>query len=101
MTKRAQQRLGGSLIALGPALILLSPWLVTSFPPLRSLVADEGFALMVTGECVSFSHLREWEANGSIAVLAILGVITLHLGLRLYLSAARHKVRFFHDRFAA
>lgn len=75
------------MMVVGPALVLLSPWLVLSFGPIRHRVYDEGWALLTTGECVWFSELRESAAIGWFSALVALGVIALFAGLRLFRSS--------------
>jgi hypothetical protein len=77
---------------LGPALVVLSPWLVFSFGPLRDRVYNEGSAMSTTGECVSFSELRESAALGWLSALVAFGVIALFLGLWLFRSSRAYRI---------
>lgn len=83
-------------MVLGPALVLLSPWLVLSSGPIRHQVYAEGWALQTTGECIWFSELRESAAIGWFFVLVALGVAALFVGLWLIRSARFTGFRYNH-----
>lgn len=81
-------------MVIGPALVLLSPWLVLSFGPIRHRVYDEGWALLTTGQCVWHSELRESAALGWFSAIVALGVVALFVGLWLFRSSRAYRIQF-------
>ena len=73
-------------MAVGPILIILSPWIVLSLPAVHGFFYDEGWALLSSGRCVWLSKVKESTAIVGALVLMAFGVAGLFAGLRLYRS---------------
>ncbi len=76
-------------MVLGPMLILGSPWVVLKLPLLRSLIYEEGWALLTDHRCVWISELSEPAAIGWSLGLMLVGVWLVFGGLWLFRSACR------------
>jgi hypothetical protein len=99
MTTNARRITGFALMAMGPALVLVSPWLVLSFGPIRERVGGEAWALGITG-CLWESEVHEAAVFGWFGGFVAMGVGALFLGLWLFRSAGFRQRSFGNDALA-
>jgi len=73
-------------MAVGPILIILSPWIVLSLPAVHGFFYDDGWVVLSTGRRVWVSEVKESVAISCALVLMAFGVAGFFAGLRLYRS---------------
>lgn len=87
MKTRTRRFCGVSLMALGPGLTLLSPWIVISSPVTHAFIYDEGWLLLSGGGCIWMSQLKVPNAIAWSGALMLIGISVLFLGVRLYTAS--------------